>query len=68
MSPDMPKAQLQATRFGRSVKTGVSTMMERSKALVKRRSQSRLAAGEKGSQPDTMSQHWSVLVADRPVT
>jgi len=30
------KAQLQATRFSRSVKTGVSTMVERSKALGKR--------------------------------
>lgn len=30
------KAQLQATRFSRSVKTGVSTMVERSKALVKK--------------------------------
>ena len=30
------RAQVQATRFSRSVKSGVSTMVERSKALVKR--------------------------------
>ncbi|GMV49699.1 YtxH domain-containing protein [Nitrospirales bacterium NOB] len=30
------RAQVQATRFGRSVKTGVSNVMERSKALVKK--------------------------------
>ncbi len=30
------KAQLQATRFSRSVKSGVSTMVERSRALVKK--------------------------------
>ena len=45
------KAQLQATRFSRSVKTGVSTMVERSQSSgEERRSQrSRLAAGEKGA-------------------
>ncbi|MBA5871797.1 MAG: hypothetical protein GDA68_17655 [Nitrospira sp. CR2.1] len=30
------RAQLQATRFGRSVKTGVSSVVERSRALVKK--------------------------------
>ncbi|WHZ14606.1 MAG: hypothetical protein OJF52_001445 [Nitrospira sp.] len=30
------RAQLQATRFSRSVKSGMSTMVERSKALVKK--------------------------------
>ena len=30
------RAQLQATRFGRSVKSGMSTMMECGKALVKK--------------------------------
>jgi gas vesicle protein len=30
------RAQVQATRFSRSVKSGVTTMVERSKALVKK--------------------------------
>ena len=30
------RAQIQATRFGRSVKSGVSTMVERGRALVKK--------------------------------
>ena len=30
------RAQVQATRFSRSLKSGVSTIVERSKALVKR--------------------------------
>lgn len=30
------RAQLQATRFSRSVKSGVSTMVERGKALIKK--------------------------------